>query len=567
MYYLNRLNSARRTLRHRTNKRKLYSLFISFILMFLLVSFQQCLAQENDGSKQPNIILILADDMGYSDIGSYGGEIKTPNLDALAQEGVRFSQFYNAARCCPSRASLLTGLYPHQTGFGFMDGDLNLPGYEGYLNDQCLTIAEVLKLGGYETMMCGKWHLGKEESHRPTDRGFDHFYGTLIGAGSYFDPATLMYDNQPIKAKNPGYYYTDAISDTAVQFIQRHQKIEKDKPFFLYVSYTAPHWPLHAPENIIKKYKGVYDKGWDTIRAERYKRMVKMGLINPNWGLSPRGDDAVAWQNEPDKPWRERSMEVYAAQVDDMDQGIGRILSALKNTGQIDNTLILFLSDNGGCSVELKETSWLLKNGALPEKAPDGTPMHPNSTPEIMPGAADTYAAYGIPWAKASNTPFRKYKSYAHEGGIATPFIAWWPNKIKQKNVIVHQPAHILDVMKTCVEVAGIDYPTSYKGKQVKPLEGESLLPLIQGRNQPIHDALYWEHAGKRAVRKGKWKLVSINGGAWELYDMEKDRTELHNLKEEFPQKVRELEQSYKNWAKRCGVVPYEEFERVRHQK
>ena len=524
-------------------------------------------AGQADGQTQvrPNIVIILADDMGYSDIGCYGGEIKTPNLDNMAANGIRFSQFYNAARCCPTRASLLTGLYPHETGFGFMDGNMGFPGYEGYLNDHCLTIAEVLKLGGYETMMSGKWHLGHKISHQPHDRGFDRFYGTLLGACSYFDPASLMKDSTPIKAGSPGYYYTDAISDTAVQFIKGHMAGNAEDPFFLYVAYTAPHWPLHAPEEIIQKYNGFYSKGWESIRSERYKRMIEMGLIDSSWQLSPSENGIVSWENEEHKHWRERCMQVYAAQVDAMDQGIGRIVAAIENAGQQENTLIFFLSDNGGCSNDMKDTGWLVKNGLLPEKAPDGRPMRPNSDPSIMPGDADTYAAYGLPWANASNTPFRKYKTFAHEGGIATPLIAHW-HGVTKKSAIIQQPAHIIDIMATCLDVAGVEYPQIYKGKQLKPLEGKSLIPLFRMEGQPIHDALYWEHIGKRAVRQGKWKLVSTNDGVWELYDLEKDRTELHDLSNDLPEKVQELEESYQNWAKKCGVQPYEVFIRARNR-
>lgn len=540
--------------------------FLKIVPLSVLSLFACSSPMEKKEPEKPNIVLILADDMGYSDIGCYGGEINTPNLDQLALEGIRFSQFYNAARCCPTRASLLTGLYPHETGFGFMDGNLGVPGYEGYLNDKCMTIAEVLKTANYETMMTGKWHLGDEPSHQPIQRGFDRFYGTLMGAGSYFDPASLMVDNTPVEANSPGYYYTDAISDTAVSFIQTHTERKTENPFFLYVSYTAPHWPLHAPEEAIEKYKGVYSKGWDSIRSERYERMVEMGLIKPDWKLSPGDSSIVAWDDEEHKKWRERSMEVYAAQVEIMDQGIGRIVSVLEKSGELENTLILFLSDNGGCAVELKNTDWLAKSGALPAQAPDGSPMRPNSNPAIMPGAADTYAAYGLPWANVSNTPFRRYKSETHEGGTATPFIAYWPSAIKKKNIIVDRPAHIVDVMSTCIEAAGINYPEFYREEKLNPLQGISLLPIFKGNEQPSHEILFWEHVGRKAVMQGKWKLVSLNRVDWELYDLEKDRTELNDLSEKYPEKVRELEKMYLEWAEQYGVLPYEEFVKARQR-
>ena len=514
---------------------------------------------------KPNIILILADDMGYSDIGCYGGEIQTPVLDGLAEKGIRFSQFYNAARCCPTRASLLTGLYQVETGIGWMVGNLGYPGYEGYLNQQCVTIAEALKRGGYRTYMTGKWHLGEEEFSRPITRGFDKFYGTLNGAGSYFNPESLMNDETPVSVESPEYYYTDAISDTAVQFIRKHNQEMEHDPFFMYVAYTAPHWPLHAPEKEIKRYDGVYENGWDDIREARYQRMIAMGLIDPEWDMTPRDNGVVPWEDEGNKEWRERSMQVYAAQIDIMDQGIGRIVDELKRSKQLDNTLIMFLSDNGGCSNELINPKWM----KLPDTAINGKPMKKGSNPSIMPGAPETYAAYGLPWANTSNTPFREYKIWTHEGGIATPFIAHFPKAIKSTNTIVHQPAHIIDVMATCLDVTGVAYPDSLDGNMIRPMRGKSLLPVFQGSELPVHneDILFWEHTGKRAARKGKWKIVSLSGKDWELYDMEKDRTELNDLSQDFPEKLQELANAYDQWAEENGVLSYEEWYEARHNK
>ena len=521
--------------------------------------------QKETEVKKPNIILILADDMGYSDIGCYGGEIQTPTLDGLAENGIRFSQFYNAARCCPTRASLLTGLYQVETGIGWMVGNLGYPGYEGYLNNQCVTIAEALKRGGYRTYMTGKWHLGEEEFSQPITRGFDKFYGTLKGAGSYFNPESLMNDRTPVSVESQDYYYTDAISDTAVQFIRKHNQGMGQDPFFMYVAYTAPHWPLHAPEKEIKKYDGVYENGWDDIRETRYQRMIEMGLIDPEWEMTPRDNGVVPWDEEKNKEWRERSMQVYAAQIDIMDQGIGRIVNELKRSKQLENTLIMFLSDNGGCSNELINPNWM----KLPDTAINGKPMNKGSNPSIMPGSPDTYAAYGLPWANASNAPFREYKIWTHEGGIATPFIAHFPKAIRETNTINHQPAHIIDVMATCLDVAGVTYPDTLEGNKIRPLRGRSLVPVFQGAKQPVHkeDVLFWEHTGKRAARKGKWKIVSLSGKDWELYDMEKDRTELNDLSQEYPEKLKELANAYDQWAEENGVLSYEEWYEARHNK
>lgn len=533
--------------------------FMGLLFITLIILLGSC----NEKNQKPNIVLIMADDMGFSDIGCYGGEIETPTLDSLAKNGIRFSQFYNAARCCPTRASLLTGLYPVETGIGWMVGNLGYPGYEGFLNERCVTIAEALKEGGYQTYMSGKWHLGEQEFSQPITRGFDKFYGTLNGAGSYFNPKTLMNNQTPVLANNPGYYYTDAISDSAAQFIRDHLQHNKKNPFFLYVSYTAPHWPLHAPEEMIQKYDGVYDKGWDAIRQARYKRLVELGIINSEWEITPRDSDVRSWEKEENKNWRARCMQVYAAQIDIMDQGIGRIVNELKHSNQLDNTLIIFLSDNGGCSNELKSPGWL----NLGDTIFNGKPMQAGSDPSIMPGGPDTYASYGLPWANVSNTPFREYKIWTHEGGIATPFIAHFPKKINKTNTIVHQPAHIIDIMATFLDLADMNYPEMYNGNQIKPTKGKSLLPVFKGNNETIHnDFLFWEHTGKRAARKGKWKIVSLAGKDWELYNMEIDRTELNDLSLENPGILQELESAYDHWANNNGVLTYEEWLKARNR-
>jgi len=513
--------------------------------------------------KRPNIILIMADDMGYSDIGCYGGEIRTPNLDRLAAGGLRFTQFYNTARCCPTRASLMTGLYQHQTGVGHMMNDRGYDGYRGDLNNRCVTIAEVLKQAGYSTYMSGKWHVTKsvkpdgDKHNWPLQRGFDRFFGTIHGAGSFYDPYSLTRDNTQIHPDSDDFYYTNAISDNAVKFIREHTA---SNPFFMYVAYTAPHWPMHALPRDIAKYKGRYARGWDALRAQRHKRMIEMGIVEGKWKLTERDSRVPPWEQAENKQWHQRRMEVYAAMVDCLDQGIGRIVSELKagNAGSFENTLIFFLADNGGCAEEILPT-W--KGLHFPETTRDGRPVRQGNDPSVMPGPEDTYQSYGIPWANASNTPFRLYKHWVHEGGIATPLIAHWPSNMKARGELCHQPGHLIDIMVTCIDVAGAKYPSRYKGHKITPMEGKSLLPAFD--NKPIElQALYWEHEGNRAIRKGKWKLVSKYPGRWELYDLEADRTELNNLADKHPGLVRELAAMYNAWSKRSLVVPWSELQK-----
>ncbi len=526
--------------------------------------------------KKPNIILMMADDMGFSDIGCYGGEINTPNLNKLASNGLRFTQFYNTARCCPTRASLMTGLYQHQAGVGHMMGDYGYDSYQGDLNNRCVTIAEVMKTAGYRTYMSGKWHVTRErwpnssKHNWPRQRGFDRFFGTIHGAGSFYDPCSLTRENRMI-APWEDFYYTDAISDTAVEYIQDHKAGHSNKPFFMYVAYTSPHWPMHAREKDVAKYKGRYKKGWDALRAERHKRMIEMGIVDEEWALTPRDPRAAAWKDAEDKDWFERRMEVYAAMIDCMDQGIGRIVEALKKAGQLDNTLIFFLADNGGCAEEygsrgkekpdpskpvelkpMKEDE--LQMDMQPKVTRDGRPVRTGRG--VMPGPADTYIAYGRAWANASNTPFRLYKHWVHEGGISTPLIVHWPAVVGAKGQLRKQPGHLIDIMATCVDVSGAEYPRRFKGKDIQPMEGKSLVPAFS--NKPIErEAIYWEHEGNKAIRKGKWKLVLRHPGKWELYDLEADRTELNNLIDKHPDKAAELKAMWQAWADRCGVQPW----------
>ena len=507
-------------------------------------------------ARRPNIIVMMADDMGFSDIGCYGGEIRTPNLDRLARRGVRFTQFYNTARCCPTRASLLTGLYPHQAGVGHMMEDRKLPGYRGDLNRQCVTIAEVLKPAGYHTLMCGKWHVTpvtQSKHNWPLQRGFEHHYGTIHGAGSFYDPVTLTRDNELIAPEGKDYYYTDALSRQAARFIQDYAG--KQQPFFLYLAYTSPHWPMHALEGDIARYRGRYKSGWDALRLERHKRMIGMGIVDRRWPLTPRDPRTPAWPDAPDKEWQQRRMEVYAAMVDRMDQGIGLVLAALEKTNALDDTLILFLADNGGCAEELGPNAGGLH---VTKTTRDGRPVRVGNLPSVMPGPEDTYQSYGLGWANASNTPFRLYKHWVHEGGISTPLIAHWPRGIRgQPGRLTHEPGHVIDIMATCAGAAGAEYPAQFGGGKITPLEGRSLLPVLQKGRRSGHPEIYWEHEGNRAVRQGKWKLVSRHPGGWELYDLEADRTEMHNLAAAQPEKTRELIAKYEDWARRAGAADW----------
>ena len=518
--------------------------------------------------RSPNIIIILADDMGYSDLGCFGSEIATPNLDALASSGLRFSQMYNSARCCPSRAALLTGVHPHQAGVGHMVADLGRPEYQGYLRDNVVTIAEALKSAGYRTLMSGKWHVGGDYNVTaredwnpggpgfpvPTQRGFDRYFGILSGGGSYFFPKTLAEQDTLLEPDLEGFYLTDAISDSAVDMIE--DATSGEDPFFMYVAYTAPHWPLHALEEDIARYEGKYRNGWDHLRTGRHEQLKGMGILDEKWDISPRDADSPPWDEAADHDWEDIRMAVYSAQIDRLDQGVGKIVSALRRAGADSNTIIMFLSDNGGCAEFLAEESSQPQPHRYMGPNPDGTPLVLGNIRELRPGGAQTFMSYDLPWANASNTPFRRFKRWTHEGGISTPFILSWPDRIREPG-IVHSPTHLIDIMPTCLQAAGASQPTEREGQQTLPLEGESFLSAIDrgewSREQPI----FWEHEGSRAIRQGQWKLVSAIGGPWELYDMETDRTELNDLYQRNRNKAHELERLYEEWADRCGVLPW----------
>lgn len=493
--------------------------------------------------KKPNIMLILVDDMGYSDLGCYGSEINTPNLDRLANEGIRFTQFYNSARCCPTRASLLTGLYSHQAGMGAMvtrKQDVQPGPYQGYINENCVTLAEVLKTAGYKTYMSGKWHLGEFEPQWPNNRGFDKYYGLISGAMNYFDISktkakgierVFVKDGKLHKPPSEGFYATDAFTNEALNQLKDHNNSD---PFFMYLAYTAPHWPLHAHPEDIEKYKGRYKEGWAKLRDERWEKQKLLGVVDKNWEMSPQDPEAMDWEDVEDKERMDLKMAIYAAQVESMDKNIGRIIKKLEEMNELDNTLIMFLSDNGACAEE----------GALGFEALGGW--------DGELGSKNSYASYGRSWSNASNTPFRLHKRWVHEGGIATPFIARYP-KFINPGQISNQVGHVNDIMATLVDFTSARYPRDFNGNKIIPLEGQTLLPALK-ENQNKPRVLCWEHLKNKAIRKGDWKLVSVADGEWELYNLKNDRTELINLIDEKPDLVSELKNDFTTWANKVGV-------------
>ncbi len=524
------------------------------VSLFLLVLFT---ALGRAAETRPNIIVILSDDIGYSDLGCFGGEIATPNLDRLAAGGLRFTQFYNTARCCPTRASLLTGLYPHQAGVGYMTDRAPYSAkaminewYAGDLRADTVTMGEALRARGYATYAVGKWHVtkdiepGQSQHNWPLQRGFDRYYGVIPGASNFFTPAHLTRDNTRIKweedpeypAKN--YYLTDAFNDHAVRYVSEHAKQQPGKPFFLYLAHTAAHWPMQARPEDIAKYRGRYEAGYTPIRQARFEKMKRLGIVPSDAALSPQFGD---WDKVTRKDWEARCMEVYAAMIDNMDQGIGRLIAALKANGQFDNTLILYLQDNGACAENI---------GRNPAAAK-------GKGPAPMPGPADTWLGYGEAWANVSSTPFRLYKHFVHEGGIGTPLIAHWPRGIRRTGELEHQPGHLIDVMATAVDLAGGVYPKTRDGRAVQPMEGRSLVPAFAGR--PIErEALFWEHESNRALRVGDWKLVARGAdGPWELYHLGRDRTEMNNLVATEAERVRTMVATWERWAERTHAIPW----------
>ncbi|MFT4204227.1 MAG: arylsulfatase [Chitinophagaceae bacterium] len=546
-----------------------------YFLFLSLVACNTVVGQSRKKDKRPNIVLILADDLGYSDIGCFGGEIHTPNLDRIAAAGMRFTQFYNISRCCPTRASLLTGLYNQDAGIGDMTTAKDSLAYKGHIGNDAVTIAEVLRAAGYRTAMSGKWHVSntvtqptkeaqlKWLSHQseyplfspidqyPTNRGFEKFYGTIWGVIDYFDPFSLVEGTAPVKEIPAGYYHTDAINDTAVEYIKAFSK--GNAPFFLYVAQNAPHWPLHALPEDIEKYKDTYTKGWDFIREQRYRKMSQLGLIDSNvTKLSPRNSAEPTWEANPDKEWDARAMAVHAAMVDRMDQGIGRILKALEQAGQIDNTLVVFLSDNGA-SAELSERygSGFDRPGATR----DGRKIAYNTDKSILPGPETTYFSIGPAWANVANTPYRLWKSESTEGGVRTPVIVSWPAAIRNKGGKSNRVGHVMDFMATFVDLVGATYPKQYHGNQILPLEGASFASVLKGGNDAGHEILFNEHEGSKYVRQGVWKLVMPRGAKqWNLYNMRDDPSELKDLSAQYPGKVKSLAEKWDGWATRHHV-------------
>jgi len=499
---------------------------------------------------KPNIVVILVDDMGWSDIGCYGSEIPTPNLDALAKNGVRFTQFYNTGRCCPTRASLLSGLYPHQAGMGHMTAPRRdpagavLPGYTGQLNDRCVTMAEVLRPAGYFTAMTGKWHVGQALGTTPWSRGFDRSLNAAAG-GFYYpgsDKANLFLNGKDVGSGGQGgvpkeWYSTDLWTDYGLRFIDE-ARAEK-KPFFLYLAHNAPHFPLQAPADEIARFRGKFKDGWDKLRAARYARQVAAGLIDQSWPLAPRPDGVPAWSSlSADQQDRyDHMMAIFAAALAHVDTAVGRLVDGLRERGELDNTLILFLSDNGG-------------------NAEAGVP---GRFVGANPGDAQSTVFVGECWAFLENTPFRRYKHYNHEGGVATPLIAHWPAAIPaaRRGALETQPGHLVDLMATCVDLAGAAYPASFKGHRIQPMEGVSLRPAMMGLPLGRSVPIYFEHEGNAAIRRGDDKLVRLGGkGAWELYNLKIDRTEQHNLAASQPALVTELTALWEAWARRANVFP-----------
>ena len=490
----------------------------------------------------PNILVILVDDMGFSDIGCYGSEIPTPNLDKLAAEGVRFTQFYNTARCSPTRASLMTGLYPHQAGMGFLDG-LKLPDSKGThakLEDRCVTMAEVLGSAGYHTSVVGKWHMGQQNGTPPWERGFQRTATTQFGE-LYFpkerspEATKWVYlDGRKVASDSPEvgkgeWYSTFMFTDWALKFLDDAKA--SGKPFFQYFAHGAVHFPLKAPADMIAKYRGRYKVGWDKLREERHKKQIGLGIVDEKWPLTERPPEVPSWDSlsEEDKDRFDNMMAIYAAMIDCIDQSVGRMVEGLKQRGMYENTLILFMSDNGGNA----------------EGGPRGI-----TEGEVL-GSPDSRVFLGMPWGTLNNTPFRRYKHFTHEGGISTPLIAHWPAGIpaERNGKLESQPGHLVDVMATAVDVSGALYPAEFKGHRILPMEGVSLVPALKGDSLHRVKPIFWMHEGNRAVRSGPWKAVKKFKEDWELYNMDDDRTEQHNMIKERPAVAQLLIQQWEDWA------------------
>jgi arylsulfatase A-like enzyme len=524
---------------------------------------------------RPNIVVILVDDLGYADLGCYGGEIRTPRLDRLAQGGVRMSAFHNSPRCSPSRASLLTGLHPHQTGIGILTNDDGPTAYRGNLNDRCVTAAEVLKSVGYTTAIRGKWHLAHDIKNPndawPTARGFDTFFGTLTGCGSYYQPGTLTRETESAahEALDPDFFYTDAIADEAVAFLSDHAAHGRPAPFFLYLPFTAPHWPLHARPETIASYAGVYEDGWDVIRERRLARQKEIGLLPANTRLSERDPAVLAWNDEPQKEWQVSRMQVYAAMVEELDRAIGRVIAQLEAQGDLAHTLLMFLSDNGAAAepvplIDLEQ--FRERRDILNHRTKDGRLVRIGNDPTVTPGGEDTYASYGRSWANVSNTPFRLFKIWAHEGGVSAPFIVHWPAGDLQVGQIVPQAYQLVHILPTLLEVTGAAYPDERDGVPVHPLPAVSMLSAWRGQDSP-QQPLFWEHCGNAALQEGRWKLVRQHDWPWELYDISTDRTESHDLAGDYPEIVQQMAARWEQTAEAVGVIPFRRTLEIYHRR
>ncbi|QDT80062.1 Arylsulfatase [Gimesia maris] len=511
------------------------------VLLLLLCPFLYSVLATPCQAESPNIILIMADDLGFSDLGCYGSEIQTPHLDQLAKDGLRFSQFYNAGRCCPTRASLMTGLYPHQAGIGWMNRNDKLPAYQGELNQNCVSIPQVLSPAGYQCYHVGKWHLTyrmrEANENWPLGRGFTRAYGTG-GGGNYFAPRPLYEDNQHIQPPKQDYYVTDAFSRRAVEYLKDHAQNQPQQPFFMYLAYTAPHFPLHAWPKDIARYRRKYLKGWDQFRKQRHQKMQDLGLINSP--LSPRDPDAKSWESltEAEQQEWDLRMSVYAAMITSMDRGIGQVLQQLDEMKATDNTLVLFLSDNGASAEYIDR----------------------GHQPGAVTGTRESFRCAEVGWANTSNTPFRFHKMWMHEGGISTPLIARWPEQIKQTGDWTQQTGHVVDLLATFVDITKAEYPKARNGKQITPLAGISLLPTFHHPEQTKPRTLFWEHEGNKAIHEGNWKLVKEDQHDWELYDLSQDRSELNNLAKSQPERSAALADVWQAWAAKVGVVPWEQL-------
>lgn len=528
-------------------------LFLLTLLGGLLTlgAFRFRVDQSSPPARKPNIIVILADDMGYSDLSCMGSEVPTPAIDGLAKNGLLMTQFYNAGRCCPSRASLMTGLYSHQVGIGDMSADYSHPAYRGVLNDQCITIAEGLKMAGYVTAHAGKWHVGDKFENQPLRRGFDQSYFIDRGGGIYYYPAFSPHDifeNDVKLTPDPATFYsTEAINDFGIRFLE--QQRGNDSPFFLYMAHIAPHFPLQAKPADIARFRGRYREGFEVIRQRRFTRQQQLGLVPKTQVLSSPDDKVTEWAalTEAQRDTFDLKMAVYAAQIACLDREVGKLIAKLKEIGELNNTVIFFLSDNGSSPEQLNVPAI---NAQVPGLAKANGSI----------GTANSWAMGSPSWANGSNTPFRMYKKWVHEGGISTPLIVQYPQLIKKRRVD-NQVGHIIDIMPTCLELGGASYPATHKNKPVLPVEGRSLIPILNNQKRTDDRFLAWEHEGNRAIRQGNWKLVSMYpANKWELYDLTADRSEMNDQSAANPKKARELAERYQQWADKVGVLPWKEL-------